>query len=128
MPAAKDAKLLQIQEKIAEIQRALSGMQYLSSGTLLKRTKVCGNPRCHCATDPAARHGPYYEWSHLKAGKLRHRTLSPEQAGLMRLAIANHRKVKRLLRAWEVQTQRLIDLNAPQYPYARRPPTEITPK
>jgi hypothetical protein len=114
MPAAEDLKLLQIQEKIAEIQRALSGMQYLSSGTLLKRTKVCGNPRCHCATDPAARHGPYYEWSHLKAGKLRHRTLSPEQAELMRLAIANHRKVKKLLRAWEVQTQRLIDLNAPE--------------
>ena len=114
MPAADDAKLLQIQEKITEIQRALSEMQYLSSGTLLKRTKVCGTPRCHCATDPAARHGPYYEWSHLKAGKLRHRTLSPEQAGLMRLAIANHRKVKKLLRAWEVQTQRLIDLNAPE--------------
>jgi hypothetical protein len=114
MPAAEDLKLLRIQEKIAEIQRALSGIQYLSSGTLLKRTKVCGNPRCHCATDPAARHGPYYEWSQLKAGKLRHRTLSPEQAGLMRLAIANHRKVKKLLRAWEAQTQRLIDLNAPQ--------------
>lgn len=114
MPAADDAKLLQVKEKIAAIQRALSAMQYLSSGTLLKRTKVCGNPRCHCATDPAARHGPYYEWSHLKAGKLRHRTLSPEQAELMRLAIANHRKVKKLLRAWEVQTQRLIDLNAPE--------------
>ena len=70
--------------------------------------------RCHCASDPTARHGPYYEWSHLKAGKLRHRTLSPEQAGLMRLAIANHRKVKKLLRAWEAQTQRLIDLNAPE--------------
>lgn len=44
-----------------------------------------------------------YEYSHLKAGKLRRRTLSPEQAGLMRLAIANHRKLKKLLRAWEVQ-------------------------
>ena len=114
MPAADDVKRFKIQEKIAEIQRALSAMQYLSSGTLLKRTKVCGNPRCHCATDPASRHGPYYEWSHLKAGKLRHRTLSPEQAELMSLAIANHRKVKKLLRAWEVQTQRLIELNAPQ--------------
>ena len=114
MSAADDAKLLKIQEKIAEIQRALSGMQYLSSGTLLKRTKVCGNPRCHCATDPASRHGPYYEWSHLKAGKLRHRTLTPEQAELMRLAIANHRKVKKFLRAWEVQTERLIELNAPE--------------
>jgi len=88
-------------------------MQYLSSGTLLKRTKVCGNPQCRCARDPAARHGPYYEWSYLKAGKLRHRTLTPEQAELMRLAIANHRKAKKLLRAWEAQTEHLIDLNAP---------------
>jgi hypothetical protein len=51
-------------------QRTLSAMEYLSSGTLLKRMKVCGNPRCHCAIDPAARHGPYFEWSYLKAGKL----------------------------------------------------------
>ena len=114
MPAADDLKRLKIQEKIAEIQRELSTMQHLSSGTLLKRTKVCGNPRCHCATDPTARHGPYYEWSHMKAGKLRHRTLTPEQAGLMRLAIANHRKVKQLLRAWEAQTQRLIELTTPE--------------
>lgn len=63
-----DPKLLEVQEKIAEIHRALSQMQYLSSGTLLKRTKVCGNPHCHCALDPTARHGPYYEWSYLKAG------------------------------------------------------------
>ena len=44
-------------------------MEYLSSGTLLKRMKVCGNPRCHCASDPAARHGPYFEWSYLKGGQ-----------------------------------------------------------
>jgi hypothetical protein len=36
-------------------------------------------------------HGPYYEWSYLKAGKLRHRTLTPEQAELMRAAILNYR-------------------------------------
>jgi hypothetical protein len=36
---------------------------YLSSGTLIQRTKVCGNPNCHCARDPAARHGPYSEAS-----------------------------------------------------------------
>lgn len=107
-PTAKDVK-----EKIAAIQRTLSAMQYLSSGTLLKRTKLCGNPQCRCARDPAARHGPYYEWSYLKAGKLRHRTLTPEQAALMRLAIANYRKAKKLLRAWEAQTQHLINLNVP---------------
>lgn len=103
----------QVQQKIAEIQRALSAMQYLSSGTLLKRMKLCGKPQCQCARDPRARHGPYYEWTYLKAGRLQHRTLTPKQAELMRLAIANYRKAKKLLRAWEAQTQHLIDLNAP---------------
>jgi hypothetical protein len=108
------AKSTKSREKIAEIQRTLSAMEYLSSGTLLKRMKVCGSPRCHCASDPAARHGPYFEWSYLKAGKLHHRTLTPEQAEIMRLAIANHRKAKKLLRVWEAQTLQLIQLKTPK--------------
>jgi len=113
MPTAA-AKSTTSREKIAQIQRALSDMEYLSSGTLLKRMKVCGNPRCHCASDPAARHGPYFQWSYLKAGKLRHRTLTPEQAEIMRSAIANHRKAKKLLRAWEAQTLHLLELKTPK--------------
>jgi len=114
MPPATDDKSAKSREKIAEIQRTLSAMEYQSSGTLLKRMKVCGNPRCHCASDPAARHGPYFEWSYLKAGKLHHHTLTPEQAEIMRLAIANHRKAKKLLRAWEAQTLNLIELKTPK--------------
>jgi hypothetical protein len=110
MPTSAAAKATKSRKKIAEIQRSLSAMEHLSSGTLLKRMKVCGNPRCHCASDPAARHGPYYEWSYLKGGKLRHRTLTPEQAEVMRRAIANYRKAKKLLRAWEAQTLTLIEL------------------
>jgi hypothetical protein len=114
MPTAADAKSKKSREKIAEIQREISLMEYLSSGTLLKRMKVCGNPRCHCASDPAARHGPYFEWSYLKAGKLHHRTLTPEQAEIMRLAIANQRKAKKLMRVWEAQTLKLIELTTPK--------------
>jgi hypothetical protein len=112
MPPAQNAKVVKAEEKIAEIKRSLSALEHLSSGTLLKRMKVCGNPRCHCASDPAARHGPYHEWSYLKGGKLRHRTLTSEQAEIMRLAIVNHRKAKKLLRAWEAQTLHLIELKA----------------
>jgi hypothetical protein len=114
MPTVAAAKSTKSRAKVAEIQRALSDMEYLSSGTLLKRMKVCGNPGCHCASDPAARHGPYFEWSYLKAGKLRHRTLTPEQAEIMRLAIANQRKATKLLRAWEAQTLHLIELKTPK--------------
>lgn len=112
MSTRTEASIVKAHERIARIHEAIGAMEYLSSGTLLKRTKRCGNPRCACARDPAARHGPYYEWSYMKDGKLHHRTLSPEQAKLMRRAIANYRKVKRLLRLWEAQTQRLIELNA----------------
>ena len=114
MTASKDAAIRNAQERIARIHESISQIEHLSSGTLLKRMKRCGNPRCACANDPAALHGPYYEWSHMKDGRLRHRTLSPEQAKLMRRAIANHRKVKRLLQLWETYTRRLIELTAPR--------------
>ena len=114
MSSSDEEKAKKSREKIAAIQKSIAALEHLSSGTLLKRTKVCGNPRCHCATDPAARHGPYYEWSYLKGGKLRHRTLTPAQAEVMRLAIANYRKTKKLLRNWETQTLALIELVPPK--------------
>jgi len=114
MPPSNDEKAAKSRQKIAAIHKSIAAMEHLSSGTLLKRMKLCGNPRCHCATDPAARHGPYYEWSYLKGGKLRHRTLTPAQAETMRRAIANYRKTKKLLRVWEAQTLTLIELKPPK--------------
>lgn len=107
------AIIQQARERIARIRDTLSGVDYLCSGTLLERMKLCGKPGCRCAEDPAARHGPYYEWGHMKEGKLVHRTVSPQQATFLRLAIANYRKVKKLLRSWEVETERLIDAEEP---------------
>lgn len=103
-------------ERIARIREALSAIDYLCSGTLLQRTKVCGKPGCRCAQDPSARHGPYYEWGHMKGGKLVHRTVTPEQATIVQLAIANHRKAKKLMQAWEDETERLFDAEAPRKP------------
>ena len=84
--------------RIARMRGALAAIDYLCSGTLLEGTKVCGEPTCRCATDPAARHGPYYEWGHMREGKLIHRQISAEQPALMSLAIDNYRYVQRLLR------------------------------
>jgi hypothetical protein len=95
--------------RIAQIRQELSAIELLCSGTLLKRMKTCGSPSCRCAHDPAARHGPYYEWGHMHAGRLVHRVVSAEQAEVLRQAIANYRRLKKLLRGWEAQTERLID-------------------
>jgi hypothetical protein len=108
--------LKQARERIARIRAALNAMEYLCSGTMLRRTKVCGKPGCRCALDPSARHGPYYEWGHMKGGKLVHRVVSPEQAALLRLAIANYRQARKLMRAWEKETERLIDAETTHEP------------
>ena len=56
------------------------------------------------ATDPAERHGPYFEWSRLINGKLKHKVVSPEQAQLLKQAIANKREIQALLAQWEEET------------------------
>ena len=106
----------QAREHITRIRAALTAADYLCSGTLLKRMKLCGKPGCRCAQDPAARHGPYYEWGHMQAGKLVHRSVTAEQAVILRRALAHYRKVKQLLRTWEKETERLIDAEAPREP------------
>ena len=100
-------------ERISRIRAAIAAIDYLCSGTLLKHLTRCGKPGCRCAHDPAARHGPYYDWGHMQSGRLIHRRLSPEPAALLRPAIANYRKLKKLLRGWETETERLIDAETP---------------
>ena len=104
----------QARERIDNIRRALGRIEYLCSGTLLKRTKVCGKPGCRCATDPSARHGPYHEWGHMRGGKLVHRSVTAEQAALLEQAIANYRNARKLMQAWEDETEKLIEAEAPR--------------
>ena len=107
MPKIKNVE--RARARITQIRQELSAIELLCSGTLLKRMKTCGSASCRCAHDPAARHGPYYEWGHMQAGKLVHRVVSADQAEVLRQAIANHRRLKKLLRGWEAETERLID-------------------
>jgi len=83
-------------------------MTLVGSGTLSTRTKVCGKPTCRCATDPEARHGPYYEWTRRVEGRYRHSVVSPRQAELLERAIANYKEIQRLLRLWEEETAAAI--------------------
>lgn len=83
------------------IRKELAALDYLASGTLHHRTKVCGKPTCRCANDPAARHGPYHEWGRMRDGKLVQSTVTAQQAKLLERGIANHQRAKALLAEWE---------------------------
>ncbi len=87
-----------------ELRRLIAAMDFVASGTLHVRTKVCGRTNCKCATDPEQRHGPYHEWSRRKGGKLLHSVVTAGQARFLERAIANYRKIQSLLAKWEEET------------------------
>ena len=91
-----------LRRRTRELRRLLSNLDYLASGTLTERMKTCGKPNCRCATDPSARHGPYYEWGYMQDGKLKHRSVPADRAELIRQAIDNYQRVRELLRQWEL--------------------------
>ena len=97
-----------VRQRTRELRRAINAMDFVASGTLHKRTKVCGRKNCRCAVDPAARHGPYYEWSRRQDGRLLHSVLTPEQAELFDRAIQNYRTIHRLLAQWEHETAKEV--------------------
>ncbi len=104
-----DRRLQQAHDRIAQIRKQIESIDYACSGTLLRRMKLCGKASCRCSRDPQQRHGPYYEWNRLLKGRLVHRVVLPQEVRFLRRAIANYRKVQRLLRRWEGETARVLE-------------------
>ena len=63
----------------AAIQTALGQIGFALPGTITIRHARCGKPRCACAADPPALHGPYIQWTRTVHGKTVTRLLSPAQ-------------------------------------------------
>ena len=99
-----------LRQRTLALRRAISAMDFIATGTLLTRTKVCGRPNCRCASDPSARHGPYYEWNRRQDGRLVHRVISLERARRVQRALKNYRQIRALLAQWEQETiKELLD-------------------
>ncbi len=95
-------------KRMETIRRQIARIDLICSGTLIKRTKVCGKPNCRCARDPSNRHGPYFEWNRWQDGRLRHAALSREQARQIRRAQNNYQRLLRILARWEDESAEAI--------------------
>ena len=106
----------QARKRIEHIRAALPEFDLVCSGTLVRRMIKCGKPNCRCASDKDARHGPYWQWGHMRSGKPTHRHVSEQQALVLSKAIDNYRQIKKLLKAWEDNTERIVDALQPPQP------------
>jgi len=93
---------------ITTLQQALEPMECVCSGSLFTRTRVCGKPNCRCATDPDARHGPYFTWAHRDRDRVIHHILTRNQAQLVRTAILNYRAIRRIIARWDRDSTTVI--------------------
>ena len=91
------AQLERHTQRFHELKRDLDQLEYFCKGTILKRMMKCGKVQCACASDPAKRHGPYFEITYKANGKTVNVKLSPEAAPLYKAAAQQYRKLKTLL-------------------------------
>lgn len=93
--AQKKLDTLRLKQK--ELASQLSATEFIWNGSIGKRFLTCGTPSCHCHTDPEAKHGPYYYWTTKKAGKTVSRSLSEQQAEILKQWIENRRELEHTL-------------------------------
>ena len=98
------------------LKEALGRLGYVRPGSLVRRFMPCGKPACRCMGDPPSLHGPYYQWTLRIRGKTKTIRLSEQQAQLCAERIANHRKLKDIVRKMEA-----ISLKEPD-PLLRKAP------
>ncbi len=102
------AQLKRHTQRFHELKRDLDQLEYFCKGTVLERMMKCGKVQCGCASDPAKRHGPYFEITYKANGKTVNGKLSPEAAPLYRAAALQYRKLKVLLRRLEKLSQTIL--------------------
>lgn len=82
---------------VRELATALSRPKAMRRGSVSERTIKCSKPSCACASDPKARHGPYFSLTRSVEGKTQSRFLTAEQAQLARQQIAEGQKFRHQL-------------------------------
>jgi hypothetical protein len=95
------ARVRAAQRSIELIRAQLARVEVIASGSLRHIMKSCGRPTCKCVRDPTERHGPYHEWSHRQDGRQVNRSVSPDEADILKKAIGNRRRIEELLKQLE---------------------------
>ena len=86
----------------------LAAIGHLAHGSVIAVTTTCSTRGCHCRTDPARRHGPYWQWTRSTGGVARTRRLREDEARLLQGWIAERRRAEAILAEIEELSLRLM--------------------
>ncbi len=63
-------------------------------GSVSERFVKCSKPGCPCATNPKARHGPYYSWTRAVSGKTQSKFVPATQVEVVRRQVEAGRQFR----------------------------------
>lgn len=107
---ADQKPLTDLTERYRALARQLADIGFVARGSVISTTTTCSSRGCHCRTDPARRHGPYWQLSRSSGGTTRTRRLSEAEAELYREWIANRRRAEAVLDELEELSVQAADL------------------
>lgn len=108
-PDSSAVLLKSFEQRHQVLLQELADIGLVLRGTIGKRMMRCGQSRCRCQTDSAARHGPYYLWTRKVRAKTVTVRLNPEQAARLQQWAKNMRRLDRLVKALQKTGLRAAD-------------------
>jgi len=121
LPAGPDPVRQRYERQFEALKAQLTDLGFFCKGTVLARRMRCGKAACACQSDPAQRHGPYFEWTHKLGGKTVSLHLQPEEAHVYQEGTAQWRRLRKLLARMESLSRRAIKRKAKIRPQLRSP-------
>jgi len=94
---ADQEPLAELTKRYRALARQLADIGFVARGSVSSTTTTCSSKGCRCRTDPARRHGPYWQLSRSRGGTTKTRRLSEAEAALYQEWIANRRRAEALL-------------------------------
>ena len=96
MPTAAEHEALS--RRRDELREELAHIGELRQGSLSRRYRRCGKPRCHCAQPEDPGHGPYWSVTRAVHGKTKFRSIAPDAVRQTEEQIAEFHRFQRLTR------------------------------
>lgn len=93
-------EMLSIEKQIEKIKGKIVALGPLRPGSLSEQYNVCGRPDCRCKDNPPKKHGPYHQLSFTLSGKSSSSFVKKEHLPAVKRQVANHQKLKQLVKQW----------------------------
>ena len=97
-PPSLETTLGQLEQRHRDLLHQIETVGLVLRGSIGSYRTRCGGSGCGCATDPDARHGPYFIWTRKVGGKTVTAMLHDDLAPRLQAWVANMRKLDRLVK------------------------------